>query len=101
MLPFRSPLARRSSYGVPWDGHPLCHEELSWWATQDDRVLGVVIRDRVDDDFSWVILMRHPGGVFRAIDLATSMPTREIAAEALHVAMLAKVPYEVDAARFR
>jgi hypothetical protein len=47
------------------------------------------------------ILARHPGGIFRAIDLATSMPTQEIAAEALHVAMLAKVPYEVDVARFR
>jgi hypothetical protein len=92
---------QKAAYGIPWTGDPRCHEELSWWATADDRVLGVVIRDLVDDDYSWVVLMREPGGVFRAIDLAISMPSLEIAAEALHTAMRAKAPYEAWAWRFR
>jgi hypothetical protein len=91
---------RKAAYDVPWNGHPLCHEELSWWATADDRVLGVVIRDKIDDDFSWVILMRHPGGVFRAVDLATNMPSTEVAADAPYAAMRAKAPYVASAGRF-
>jgi hypothetical protein len=91
---------QKASYGIPWTGDPHCHEELSWWATEDDRVLGVVIRDLVDDDYSWVVLMRHPGGIFRAVDLAINMPSSEVAADALHAAMLAKVRYEAVAGRF-
>jgi hypothetical protein len=92
---------QKASYAIPWTGDPRCHEELSWWATEDDRVLGVVIRDRNDDDFSWVVLMQEPGGVFCAIDLAINMPSSAIAAEALHAAMRAKVPYEMEAERFQ
>jgi hypothetical protein len=85
---------QKTAYGVVWDGHPLLHEELSWWATADDRVLGVLIRDKIDDDYSWVVLTRRPGEVFRAVDFAVSMPSPEAAAAALHAAMRTQDPCE-------
>ncbi|WP_146606176.1 hypothetical protein [Mesorhizobium kowhaii] len=33
-------------------------EELSWWADQDEKVLGFVFRDITDDDFGWQLLGR-------------------------------------------
>jgi hypothetical protein len=87
------------NYGVPWRGHPGLHQELAWFATEDDRVLGVVIRDRVDNDFGWV-LMAHVGLVgrgegdeisasgFQTVALKVSRPTQTAATEELHAAML-------------
>jgi hypothetical protein len=94
-------------YRMPWHGHPRAHEELAWDATDDDSVLGVVIRDRVDHDFSWVALTQIPAadtgwrldnqmrphpidipaGTYCTNDLAVSRPTVEIATAELHAAM--------------
>jgi hypothetical protein len=57
-----------------------------WYATSDDRVLGVVIRDRVDNDFGWVVLVRDQS-VFRGVDVQTSRSTVELATKELHSAM--------------
>jgi hypothetical protein len=56
--------------------------------TDGDTVLGVVIRDRVDDNFSWLMLTCNDEGPgYTAIDLGASLPTREAATRALHAAM--------------
>ena len=34
---------------------PALHRDLMWYATDDDAVLGVVILDLVDKDYSWVV----------------------------------------------
>jgi hypothetical protein len=92
---------QKTSYAVPWTGDPRCHEELSWHATADDRVLGVVIRDKIDDDFSWVVLMRNPGdGLFRCIDLKVSLPSESEAERALWAAMREWAPHEAVVADF-
>ena len=81
---------QKASYAVPWTGDPRLHEEVMWYATSDDRVLGVVIRDRVDNDFGWVILTQD-SNMFRAIDVQTSCSTVELATEELHGAMRERV----------
>ena len=81
---------QKASYAVPWTGDPRLHEEVMWYATSDDRVLGVVIRDRVDNDFGWVVLTRDTN-VFRAVDVQTSRSTIELATEELHGAMCKQV----------
>jgi ribosomal protein L30 len=53
----------------------LLTEELEWFATRDERLLGIVLRDRVDDDFRWAILARDERLRFRAIDNNVSLPT--------------------------
>ena len=80
---------QKVSYNILWNGDPRLHEELMWYATDDDRVLGVVIRDRVDNDYSWVLLMQEGGGVFKGVDLNTSQPDVATATAELHAAMKA------------
>ena len=61
----------------PKSGDPRLHEELGWYATDNDTVLGVVIRDRVDDNFSWLMLTcNEQGPGYTAIDLGASLPTQ-------------------------
>lgn len=52
-----------------------------------DTVRGAVVRDRIDNDWSWVVLSRDPAGKFRAIDMEVSFPSREKAREELLAAM--------------
>jgi len=52
-----------------------------------------VIRDKVDDDFGWIILMREPGEVFKCVDVECSYRTVELATTALHRRMEEGPPY--------
>ena len=52
-------------------------EELAWFANAEETVIGVVLRDTVDNDFAAVVLGRDEVGAFRAFDQEVSMPTRE------------------------
>lgn len=52
----------------------LC-EELEWYSSADERVIGVLLRDRTDGDFSWVVLGRDRLKRFRALDLKVSLQT--------------------------
>jgi hypothetical protein len=45
-----------AQFHIPMAGHPLIHRTLEWYGTDDAKLLGVVILDLVDKDFSWVIL---------------------------------------------
>jgi hypothetical protein len=54
-------------------------EEIEWYATSDERLIGMLARDRIDNDFSWVILGRDERRRFRAIDLNSSLPTQDVA----------------------
>jgi hypothetical protein len=79
-----------NGYHIPQQGSPLLHQNLAWYATDDDRLLGVVIRDLVDNDFSWVILAddgsgQQPG--YRCIDMGINSKTQEEATAKLHEMM--------------
>lgn len=52
-------------------------EELEWYADDSEAVLGIVLRDTVDDDFVGIILGRDEGGRFRAFDVKASIETIE------------------------
>jgi hypothetical protein len=79
---------KKNGFYIPLSGDPRLHEELAWFATDDGEVLGVVIRDRIDKDFSWVVLMQSDSvNGYYAVDCAASLPSQDAAKEALHVAM--------------
>lgn len=61
--------------------------EQAWFRCND--VLGIVLLDRIDHDWSWVCLAKHPdrGMAYRAIDLRTSVSSFELAREYLMQAM--------------
>jgi hypothetical protein len=62
-------------------------QEIEWFSDSIARVLGTVIHDLVDDDFSYVVLGRDECGLFRAIDLRASIKSQEQAGEALREKM--------------
>ena len=78
----------RDRYNVPWSGFPGLHYELEWYATDDDKVIGVVILDGVDHDHSWVALTKDERGVYRGEDLAASVRGQALATKQLHAAMM-------------
>lgn len=52
-------------------------EELEWYADSNEIVLGVVLLDRIDKDFTGITLGRDEGDRFRAIDVKASIPTQD------------------------
>ena len=81
---------------IPAMGNPALHKNLEWWATDDERVLGVVILDLVDHDYSWVKLTTEDQGdeddghgLYRAVDLGHSLKTETEARNRLFAAMKA------------
>src|SRR5262245_952608 len=44
-------------------------EEMAWFATEDEAALGVLIRDRTDNDFGGVVMARDKLLRYRAVDL--------------------------------
>jgi hypothetical protein len=77
----------KTRFHIPMSGRPDLHRELAWYATDDDAVIGVVILDLVDKDYSWVVLTENEGPGFGAIELGTSLPSEDDATAALHDAM--------------
>ena len=78
----------KSRFNIPMSSHPDRHRELMWYATEDDAVLGVVILDLVDKDYSWAVLTENDQGPgFTAIDMGAMLPTEDDATAALHDAM--------------
>ena len=51
-------------------------DELSWWTSADERVLGLVALDQTDKDFLWVIFLRDRIGRFRCSDIKTSVGSK-------------------------
>ena len=56
--------------------HAKMYCELEWYATDNDRLLGTVVLDKTDQDYSWVILSRDAQGKYRAAALEASLPTQ-------------------------
>lgn len=44
-------------------------EELSYWSDANEKVLGMVFRDLVDNDFGWILFARDRVGRFRCVDV--------------------------------
>jgi hypothetical protein len=67
---------------------PHEHVKLGAFATDDDKLLGVVFGDLPDKTYSWVILhQRDPVQGYLAIDAKFDLPTQSEAELSLHVHM--------------
>ena len=79
----------KSRFNIPMSSHPDRHRELMWYATEDDAVLGVVILDLVDKDYSWAALTQSDQAAgYTTADMGQSpLPTENDATAALHDAM--------------
>jgi hypothetical protein len=81
----------------------LIVEELNWMATDDERVVALLTRDRVDEDFGWVAMGQDERLRYRAVDVRASLPTREDAEVSLREVLdrLAVAPDEEPSGRRR
>ncbi|MEM5515580.1 hypothetical protein WNY37_01375 [Henriciella sp. AS95] len=57
----------------------LISDELAWYSTPDEKLLGVLLHDKVDFDFTWVVFARDEVFRYRAVDVNASLPTFEAA----------------------
>jgi hypothetical protein len=79
-------------------------DELSYWSDLDENVIGVVFRDRVDNDYGWALMVRDRLRRFRGVHLdvsVTSMRRAEAGlrlkiAEVSRVADLAELGIQGD-----
>jgi ribosomal protein L30 len=68
-------------------GTILFIEELEWHATTDERVIGLLVRDREDFDYGLIILGRDERLRFRAINVESELATLNAARESLFAKM--------------
>ncbi|HRP37637.1 MAG TPA: restriction endonuclease, partial [Candidatus Dojkabacteria bacterium] len=47
--------------------------EKKWYVTNDNKLIGIVLQDNIDKDWSSLILALESDGVYRAIDVVTSI----------------------------
>jgi hypothetical protein len=62
-------------------------EERDWYTDDEGNLLGVLLWDRVDRDWAFVILGRDERGRFRAIETDVSIPDEATARSLLTTAM--------------
>ncbi|MCY1023985.1 hypothetical protein [Pyxidicoccus sp. MSG2] len=65
-------------------------QEVGWFATHDERLLGVVTWDPIDREFGWVALGRDERLCFRAVAVNASLPTVQAARDELAAALAAR-----------
>ena len=99
---FSKPLKRARfniySIGTRRSIAPYVSEELSWWASLDERLIGMTARDLTDNDYLWMILARDRNGCFRWAAGQTDYATQWHAEEALRFAIAEVVQNEdIDA----
>jgi hypothetical protein len=75
----------RTAYAYP-PTTPL-NVALEWWADHQGNLLGVVVFDRFDRDYGYVVLVRDGRNRFHAIDVVCSHPTIEKVRGALYASM--------------
>ena len=76
---------------------PYLYEEVAFWADFDEKVIGVIARDRQDDDYYWSLLARDRNGRFRSADFDASLRSEGYATVALRE-RIAKAVTEDDLA---
>lgn len=62
-------------------------EELSFWADENEKLIGFVFRDTTDDDFGWQILARDRVGRFRCVKVEASLKNESYATVGLRIAI--------------
>ena len=62
-------------------------EELSWWTTQAEDLLGLVAHDKIDKDYLWIILARDKIGRFRCVNQKVNFRKQRPAEDHLRMTM--------------
>ena len=71
----RSPIAQKTS------------QEIEWFSSQNNAILGVILLDKSDKDYAYILLGRDEVGVFIYIDGNHSIVSCEVARDSLIITM--------------
>ena len=74
--------------------HDYLIEEHEWYSDDEECTLGVLFRDKLDDDWAYVILQSGPDSVFRCVAVDASFNERDVAQSKL-LAELNRVSVEL------
>ncbi len=66
---------------------PMIADEREWYKTMGGEVLGIIIRDQIDNDWVYVVLGPDEHGEFRSIDVESSIVDHVAARTRLHAKM--------------
>jgi hypothetical protein len=61
----------------------LFSEAYEWYSDKDEVLIGVVLRDTIDDDWAFVVLGRDEAGMFRGISQGINLRSQKDARDAL------------------
>jgi len=84
------PISQMRFEALAYAKHPyaeLTGRETEWYSDSKENVLGAIVLDLIDHDWSWVVLGRDEIGLFRAIDFDVSNPSRSKARATLRERM--------------
>lgn len=70
----------------------LIVEEKEWYVCLPPETLGVIILDRIDNDWGFVVLSPDEHGDFIAVDTGASLQDIDSARDALRIAMISQEP---------
>lgn len=88
---FCRPLSRSRfnlfAIGTRYSAVHLIADERSWWSSADERLIAMVARDKIDNDYSWVILARDAIGRFRSVKVDTDYSSLSRAEDAMFAVM--------------
>jgi HJR/Mrr/RecB family endonuclease len=62
-------------------------EEKKWFIDNDKNLLGIIVLDKIDKDWSYVVLAKDEDNEFRAVDVDASMQSMDYAENALLIKM--------------
>lgn len=62
-------------------------QEVSWWSSLDEKVLGLVAFDNTDRNYLWMILLRDRIGRFRCADIRVDFKSAQRAESELRIAI--------------
>lgn len=51
--------------------------EKKWFINSDENLLGIILEDKIDKDWAYLVLAKESDGFFRAIDVETSIDSSE------------------------
>ena len=83
---------------LPAEANPLA-EQHGWFYDETGSFIGVVFRDKADNDWGWVVLARDERFVFRCIEVDSSLSSRDEARASvqLKIAQLLTSPRRIFA----
>jgi hypothetical protein len=84
------PISQTRFEALSYAKHPYAEmtgREIEWYSDSKENVLGAVVLDLVDHDWSWVVLGRDEIGLFRAIEFDVSSPSQSKARKTLRERM--------------